>query len=91
MDPEAVQIGLEGARNLEQPHGGFNFSNSRLMHYEAGPVCALNELAFEISQSAVPFVDTTNVQPSVKGTREPNDGDQRRDDRYDKEHDSIEQ
>jgi len=49
MDPETVQIDFEWARNLERLHGGFNFSDSRLILEEAGPVCAPSEFAFEIS------------------------------------------
>jgi hypothetical protein len=49
MDPETVQIDFEWARNFEQPHGGFNFSDSRLILQESGLVCALGKFAFELS------------------------------------------
>jgi hypothetical protein len=31
MEPETVQIDFEWARNLEHPHGGFNFCESCLI------------------------------------------------------------
>jgi hypothetical protein len=37
----------------------------------------------------VQLIDTTSVQPSVKGKRKAYEGDQCRDDRNDKEHNSI--
>ena len=49
MDPESLQIDLEWACNLEQPHGRFNFGDSCLILGKSGLVCALSEFAFEIS------------------------------------------
>jgi hypothetical protein len=36
MDPETVQIDFEWARNLEHPHGGFNFCESYLILAKPG-------------------------------------------------------
>jgi hypothetical protein len=91
MDPESLQIDFEWACNLEQSHGSFNFGDSCLILGEPASVCTLSEFTFEVSQSPVQLVDTTNVQPSVKARREANDRNQHRDDRNDEEHDSVEE
>src|SRR5215467_2054839 len=57
MEPETVQIDFEWARNLEHPHGGFNFCESCLILAKPGPVGAVSEFAFKISQSSVQLVD----------------------------------
>ena len=49
MDPETVQIDLKWARNIEQPHGGFNFGDSYPILTESGPVCGLSDFALEVS------------------------------------------
>jgi hypothetical protein len=61
MDPESVQVDFEWACNLEQPNGGFNFGESYLIFVQSGRVCALIEFAFEVSQSPVESLDTTDV------------------------------
>ena len=61
MDPESVQVDFEWACNLEQPNGGFNFGESCLIFVQSGRVCALIEFAFEVSQSPVQSLDTTDV------------------------------
>src|SRR5215472_4412542 len=91
MDPETVQIDFEWARNLEHPHGGFNFCESRLILAKPGPVGAVSEFAFKISQSSVHLVDATNVEPPVKSRCEADDGNESCDNRNDKEYDSGEE
>jgi hypothetical protein len=49
MYPQSLQIDFEWARDLEQPHGGVNFSDSCLILDASGPAGALSEFAFEIS------------------------------------------
>jgi len=49
MDPESLQIDFEWARNLEQPHGRFNFSDSSLIFNESMPLRAPSEFTFEVS------------------------------------------
>jgi hypothetical protein len=62
MDPETVQIDFEWARNLERPHGGFNFRESCLILAKPGPVGTVSEFAFKISQNSVQLVDAMNVE-----------------------------
>jgi hypothetical protein len=90
MDHETVHIDFKRARNLEPPHSRFDFGGAGLNLGNSRPVGALRKLAFKVSESAVELIDTTNIQPSVKRTREANDGNQHRDDRNDKECNSIE-
>ena len=66
MNPETVQIDFEGARDLEHPHGGFNFCESCLILAKPGSVGAVSEFAFKISQSSVQLIDAMNVEPPVK-------------------------
>ena len=91
MDPETVQIDFEWARNLERPHGGFNFCESCLILAKPGPVGTVSEFAFKISQNSVQLVDAMNVEPPVKPGCEPDDGNERGDNRDDKEYDSGEE
>ena len=91
MDSESLQIDFEWACNLEQPYGRFYFGDSCLILDESASVCALSQFAFNVSQSAVQSVDTTNVQPSEEARREANDGNQHRGHRNDKKHDSVEE
>src|SRR5258707_14334661 len=91
MDPETVQMDFEWARNLEHPRGGVNFCESCLILATPGPVGAVSEFAFKISQSSVQFVDATNVEPPVKPRCEADDGDESCDNRNDKEYDSGEE
>ncbi len=91
MDPETVQIDFEWARNLEHPRGGVNFCESCLILAKPGPVGAVSEFAFKISQSSVQFVDATNVEPPVKPRCEADDGNESCDNRNDKEYDSGEE
>ena len=91
MDLESVQIDFEWARSLERPHVGFNFCESCLILAKPGPFGAVSEFAFKISQSAVQAVDAMNVEPSVKPRCETDDGNERRNNRNDKEYDSGEE
>jgi hypothetical protein len=91
MNPETVQIDFEWARNLEHPHGGFNFCESRLILAKPGPVGAMSEFAFKVSQSSVQLFDTMNVEPPVKPRCKADDGNERGDNRNDKEYDSGEE
>ena len=91
MDPETVQIHFERARNLEHPHGGFNFCESCLILAKPGPAAAVSEFAFKISQSSVQLVDAMNVEPPVKPRCKADDGNERGDNRNDKEYDSAEE
>src|SRR5262249_40645572 len=91
MDPETVQIDFEWARNLEHPHGGFNFCESCLILAKLGSVGAVSEVAFKISPSSVQLVDAMNVEPSVKPRGEADDGNEQRDNRNDKKNDAIEE
>src|SRR5262245_4208725 len=90
MNPKTVQIDFEWARNLEHPHGGFNFRESRLILAKPGPVGAVSEFAFKIPQCSVQLVDAMEVEPPVKPRCETDDGNERRDNRNDKEYDSVE-
>ena len=49
MDPEPLQIDFERACNLKQAYSRFDFGDSCLIFEKSGPVCALGELAFEVS------------------------------------------
>jgi hypothetical protein len=49
MDSESLQIDLERARDLERPHGGFDFSQSRLIFNQLRLLYGGRELAFEMS------------------------------------------
>src|SRR5262249_14290066 len=91
MDPETVQIDFEWARNLERPHSRFNFCESCLILAKPGPLGAVSEFAFKISQSSVQLVDATNVEPPVKPRCKADDGNESCDNRNDKEYDSSEQ
>ena len=91
MDPETVQIDFKWARNLEHSHGGFNFCKPCLIRAKPGPVGAVSEFAFKISQSSVQLVDATNVEPPVKPRCETDDGNESCDNRNDKEYDSGEE
>jgi len=91
MDPETVQIDFEWARNLAHPHGRLNFCKSCLILAKPGPVGAVSEFAFKISQSPVQLVDATNVEPPVKPRCEADDGNESCDNRNDKEDDSGEE
>ena len=91
MNPKTVQIDFEWARNLEHPHGGFNFCESCLILAKPGPVGAVSEFAFKISQSSVQLIDAMEVEPPVKPRCETDDGNERRDNRNDKEYDSVEE
>src|SRR6516165_3033185 len=91
MNPKTVQIDFEWARNLEHPHGGFNFCKSCLILAQPGPVGAVSEFAFKISQSSVQLVDAMEVEPPVKPRCETDDGNECRDNRNDKEYDSVEE
>src|SRR5262245_27531360 len=44
MNPETAQIDFGWARNLEHPHGGFNFFESCLILVKPGSVGAVSEL-----------------------------------------------
>jgi hypothetical protein len=91
MNPKTVQIDFEWARNLEHPHGGFNFCESCLILAKPGPVGAVSEFAFKISQSSVQLVDAMEVEPPVKPRCETDNGNERRDNGNDKEYDSVEE
>ena len=91
MDPETVQIHFERARNLEHPHGRFNFCESCLILAKPGPAAAVSEFAFKISQSSVQAVDAMNVEPSIKPRCETDDGNERRNNRNDKEYYSVDE
>src|SRR5262249_44472016 len=77
--------------NLEHREGGFNFCESCLILAKPGPVGAVSEFAFKISQSSVQLVDAMKVEPPVKPRCEANDGNERGDNRNDKEYDSGEE
>ena len=74
MNPKTVQIDFEWPRNLERPHGGFNFCESRLILAKPGPAGAVSEFAFKISQSSVQLVDAMKIEPPVKPRCETDDG-----------------
>ena len=86
-----MQIDFEWARNLEHPHGGFNFCESCLILAKPGAVGAVSEFAFKISQSSVQLVDATNVESPVKPRCEADDGNERGENRNNKEYDSAEE
>ena len=86
-----MQIDFEWARNLERPYGGFNFCESYLILAKPGPVGAVSEFAFKISQSSVQLVDAMKIEPPVKPRCETDDGNERRDNRNDKEYYSVEE
>src|SRR5262245_48239108 len=90
-DPETVQIDFEWARNFERPDGGFNFCESCLILAKPGAVGAVSEFAFKISQSSVQLIDAMNVEPPVKAGCKADDGNERGDNRNDKEYDSAEE
>src|SRR5262245_56228028 len=91
MNPETVQIDFEWARNFERPDGGFNFCESCLILAKPGSVGAVSEFAFKISQSSVQLIDAMNVEPPVKAGCKADDGNERGDNRNDKEYDSAEE
>src|SRR5262245_42061827 len=91
MNPETLQIQFEWARNLEHPHGGFNYCESGLIIAKPGPVGAVSEFAFKICQSSVQLVDAVNVEPPVKPRCEADDGIERGYNRNDNEYDSVEE
>jgi hypothetical protein len=72
MDPETVQIDFEWACNLEYPHGGFDFCQSRLILAKPGSVGAVGELAFKISQSSVQVEPGLTCQHLYQSPSSPN-------------------
>jgi hypothetical protein len=52
MNPETVQIDFGWARNLEHPHGGFNFFESCLILVKPGSVGAVSELLDAVGERA---------------------------------------
>ena len=91
MDPETVQINFERARNLEHPHGRFNFCQPCLILAKPTLVGGMSQFAFKISQSSVQLVDSTNVEPPIKPGCEAYDGNESCQNRNDKEYDSGEE
>src|ERR1700747_1692744 len=49
MNPQSLYVDIEWAWNLEQVHGGVNFGDSCPILAQSGPVCALGEVALQLS------------------------------------------
>src|SRR5262245_15705671 len=81
MDPETVQIDFEWARNPEHPHSGFNFCKSCLIRAKPGPVGAVSEFAFKISQSSGEIVEAEKVKAPGKAKWENREGKEKREQR----------
>src|SRR6516162_3374818 len=90
MDAQPLQIDLEGPRDLEGTHRGFDFREAFLIFANSRLFRVSSELALQISKRPVQMVDTTNMQPPINRTREADDGNQRRHHRKHKENDPAE-